>query len=469
MRELIEDTLALAREKGAAFADLRITQGEGITIQVQDGQADKIASGSSRGAGLRVLVEGAWGFAPTNNINRAELAQCVADAVAMARAASGDVTEPGVVAEVAPVEAQVKAKYEVDPRGVPLDERVAAIFALEQRARSQDPEHIVNTRASYADGAGRMYLGNTFGTYIEYETVRCSVGLMVTAQEGEVRQWAAEHKANACGYELLRDIDADEFAGEAAQQAIDLLAAALPPAGKFEVIIDPQICGLLVHEAFGHNCEADAVWSGNSILEGKIGQPVASELVTIVDDPTLPDANGSFEYDHEGVRGERHVLVQDGILQGYLHSLETAARFSVAPNGAARAMGHMHSPVVRMSNTFIEPGDSTLEEMMADIKHGLYLKGGSWGYVFTARGQFTCNVQQAYAIENGRLGQRYRNVNIAGMTVETLEGVTAVGNDLEFRLGGTCGKHGQGVPVDTGGPHIRVREVVVGGQQDLME
>ena len=464
MRELIEKTLALAQEKGADFADLRITAGEAMTIEVQDGRADKISSAASHGAGLRVLVDGAWGFTPTNNVSPEELSQCVEDAVAMARAASADVTEPGVVAEVEPVEAQVKTQYQIDPRGVPLDERVARIFELEQRARSQDAERIINTRASYADGAGQMYLGNTFGTYIEYETVRCSVGLAVTAQEGEVRQWAAERKANACGYELLRDIDPDEFAGETAQQAVDLLAAALPPAGKFEVIIDPQICGLFVHEAFGHNCEADAVWSGNSILEGKIGEPVAAEIVTIIDDPTLPEANGSFEYDHEGVQAQRHVLVQDGILQGYLHNLETAARFGVAPNGAARAMGHTSTPLVRMSNTFIAPGDNTLEEMIADIKHGLYLKGGNWGYVFTARGQFTCNVQQAYAIENGRLGQRYRNVSISGMTLETLQGVIAVGNDIEFRAAGTCGKDGQGVPVDTGGPHLRVREVVVGGQ-----
>ena len=468
MRELIEDTLALAQKKGADFADLRVAEGEAIAIQVQDGQADKIASTASQGAGLRVLVEGAWGFAPTNNTSRDELAQCVADAVAMARAASADVTEPGVVAEVEPVEAHLKATYQIDPRGVSLDERVAAIFALEQRARSQAPEHIVNTRASYADGAGKMYMGNTFGSYIEYETVRCSAGIMVTAQEGNVRQWAAERKANSCGYELLRDIDLDEFAGETAQQAVDLLAAAPPPSGKFEAIIDPKICGLIVHEAFGHNCEADAVWSGNSILEGKVGQPVAAELVTIVDDPTLPGANGSFEYDHEGVRAQRHVLVQDGILQGYLHNLETAARFGAAPNGAARAMSRAYSPLVRMSNTFIAAGNSSLDEMIADIKHGLYLKGGNWGYVFTARGQFTCNVQQAYAIENGRLGQRYRNVSISGMTLETLLRVTAVGGDLEFQAGGTCGKHGQGVPVDTGGPHVRVREVVVGGQQDLV-
>ncbi len=467
MRELIEKTLELAQNKGAEFADLRVAVGEGTSIEVQDGQADKISAVTAHGAGLRVLVDGAWGFAPTNNITFDELTECVEEAVGMARAASGDITAPGVVADVEPVEAQVKTKYQIDPRGVPLAERVAAIFELEQQARARDPERVVNTRAGYADSAGQMYLGNTFGTYIERETVRCRVGLAVTAQEGDVRQWAAEYKANACGYELMRDIDADQFADQIAQQALDLLTAAPPPAGKFEVIIDPQICGLLVHEAFGHNCEADAVWSGNSILEGKIGKPVAAELVNIVDDPTLPDTNGSYEYDHEGVAAQKHVLVEDGILQGYLHNLETAARFGVEPNGAARAMSHMHSPLVRMSNTFIEPGPASRDEMIADINHGLYLKGGYWGYVFTARGQFTCNVQQAWAIENGQLGQQYRNVSISGMTLETLQNVTAVGNDLQFRAGGTCGKGGQGVPVDTGGPHLRIREVVVGGQQDL--
>ncbi len=465
MRELIESILKQAKRKGAEFADLRIVEGSQTAVKVEDGRADEISHTLVNGAGLRVLVSGAWGFAPTNKISSEALRQCVDDAVAMARAASSSVTERGVVAEVEPVEAKVSTSYRIHPADIPLADRISTAFEFEKISREQDPERIVNTVTSYADSAAQMYMGNTFGSYIEYESVRSRIGVVVTTQENNVRQQAADYKANAAGYELIQETDPDEFAGGVARRALKLLSAAPPPAGKFEVIIDPKICGLLVHEAFGHNCEADAVWAGNSIVAGKVGEQVAAPLITIVDDPTLAEANGSYQYDHEGVPAQRHVLVKDGILQGFLHNLETAARFGVRPNGAARADGYQSAPLVRMSNTFIEPGEASLDEMIADIDYGLYLKGGRWGYVFTARGQFTCNVEEAYAIENGQLGQHYRNVNISGMTLETLKAVTAVGSQMVLRNGGTCGKGGQGVPVDTGGPHLRIAELVVGGQR----
>jgi TldD protein len=227
------------------------------------------------------------------------------------------------------------------------------------------------------------------------------------------------------------------------------------------------VCGLLVHEAFGHNAEADAVWAGESILAGHEGERVCSELVTIVDDPTLPGLNGSFTYDHEGVPARRQEIIREGVLQGYLHSLETAARLGAEPNGRARAQSHQDEPIVRMSNTFIEGGDGSLEAIIADTERGLLLKGGYWGYVFTARGQFTCNVENAWEIENGRLGRHYRNASFAGLTMEMLSRVDAVGSEISFDLGGTCGKGGQSMHVDAGGPYLRIRDVVVGGQLDV--
>ncbi len=468
MRDLIQETLDAARARGASFADLRVTDGEGTSVKIEDGRADEVASAARSGAGLRVLVDGAWGFAPTNTVTKPELQRCLDDAVAMAKAAAGSVSEPGMVAEVEPVEVTTKIEARVDPRDVPLADRVQAIFELERIARERD-ERIVNTNAAYTDGVGSLIIANTFGTYIQAEAVRCAVRVIATAQSGDTRQYAHRSNARPGGYEVMLDADPEEIAGEAADKALELLDAAPAPAGCFDIIIDPRVTGLLVHEAFGHNAEADAVWAGESILAGKEGQQVCSPLVTIVDDPTLEDLNGSFKYDHEGVPAVRHEIVNEGVLVGYLHSLETAARLGVQPNGAARAQGHQYEPIVRMSNTLIEPGDATLDEMIADTKRGLLLKGGYWGYVFTARGQFTCNVENAYAIENGQVGQQYRNASFAGLTLEMLSHVDAVGSEISFDLGGTCGKNGQGMPVDAGGPHMRIRDVVVGGQQDLGE
>ncbi len=464
MRELIEEILGRARARGAHFADIRVTEGEGTSVTVEDGKADRVRSSAPSGAGLRVLVDGAWGFAPTNLVTRDELMRCLDDALAMAKAAAGHVTEPGMVAEVEPVEARVEMKAKIDPRTVPLSDRVQRIFEIEQVARERD-ERIVNTTASYSDAAGRLIIANSFGTFIEQQAVRCSVRIMTTAQSGEVRQFASESEAGPRGYEIVEELDAETWAGGTADRALALLDAAPAPAGTFDVIIDPRVCGLLVHEAFGHNAEADAVWAGESILAGHEGEVVCSKLVTIIDDPGIEGANGSFTYDHEGVPGRRQEIIREGVLLGYLHSLETAARLGAEPNGRARAQSHQDEPLVRMSNTFIEPGDATLEEMIADTERGLLLKGGYWGYVFTARGQFTCNVENAWAIENGKLGQHYRNASFAGLTMEMLSRVDAVGNELSLDLGGMCGKGGQGMYVDAGGPFLRIRDVVVGGQQ----
>lgn len=466
MRELIEEILSDAKRRGASFADLRATSGESTSISVEDGQADRVASAARSGAGLRVLVDGAWGFAPTNTVTADELRRCLDDALSMAKAAAGHVSEPGVVAEVDPVEATVEVEAEVDPREVPLADRVQRIFEIEQVARERD-ERIVNSRAHYADSAGSLVIANTFGTWIEQQAIRCSARISATAQSGNVRQAATESEARPGGYEIINAIDPQVWAGDVADRALALLDAVPAPAGTFDVIVDPRVCGLLVHEAFGHNAEADAVWAGESILAGREGEQVCSPLVTIADDPTLEGLNGSFVYDHEGVPARRHDIVREGVLVGYLHSLETAARLGVEPNGAARAQDHQSEPIVRMSNTFIDAGDATLEEMIADTKEGLLLKGGYWGYVFTARGQFTCNVENAWAIRDGKLGQHFRNASFAGLTLEMLSRVDAVGSEISFDLGGTCGKGGQGMHVDAGGPYLRIRNVVVGGQEQV--
>ncbi|NLO07785.1 MAG: TldD/PmbA family protein [candidate division WS1 bacterium] len=465
MRGLIEDILREAKRRGASFADIRVTDAEGTSVSVEDGQADRVSSAAVSGAGLRVLIDGAWGFAPTNTVTREELRRCLDDALGMAQAASGHVTEPGVVAEVEPVEATVSAEAEIDPREVPLADRVQRIFEIEQVARERD-DRVVNTRASYSDSAGKLIIANSFGTWIEQEAMRCSVRLATTAQSGDVRQFATESEARPGGYEIVNAVDPEQWAGAVADRALSLLDAKLAPAGTFDIIIDPRVCGLLAHEAFGHNAEADAVWAGESILAGREGEQVCSELVSIADDPTLEGLNGSFRYDHEGVPARRHDIVRDGVLVGYLHSLETAARLGVEPNGCARAQSHQDEPIVRMSNTFIDGGDATLEEIIADTKDGLLMRGGYWGYVFTARGQFTCNVENAWQIRDGKVGQHYRNASFAGLTLEMLSRVDALGREVSFDLGGMCGKGGQSMHVDAGGPHLRIRDVVVGGQED---
>ncbi|RLI34343.1 TldD/PmbA family protein, partial [Candidatus Bathyarchaeota archaeon] len=282
---------------------------------------------------------------------------------------------------------------------------------------------------------------------------------------GGNRQSAHEVRGRLEGYELIKGLKPEDISVKAAEKAVSLLSAKAAPAGKFTAILDPAVVGLLAHEAFGHNSEADHVISGESIIAGMVGKRVASPLVTLLDDPTVKGAYGSYRYDSEGTPGVRKVLIEDGILKGYLHSLETAAMMGVEPNGSARAIEHLHQPLVRMSNTYIKPGDWTLDEMLEDTREGVYLKGGYWGYVFTERGQFACNVEEGYTIRNGELFEHIRNVSFGGLTLETLKNIDAVSRDFELKLPGMCGKGGQAMYVDGGGPHVRVKEVILGGQR----
>jgi TldD protein len=313
----------------------------------------------------------------------------------------------------------------------------------------------------------------------------------MTALADGLRQTAHERKAQISGFELVEQLIPEEFSIRAANKAIELLSARPAPAGSFPVVFHPSITGLLVHEALGHNAEADQVWTGESILEGKVGQKIASSLVTIVDDPGIPDSYGSYKYDSEGTAGQRRVIIEKGVLKGFLHSLETASKFGTAPNGAARAQNYAHYPVVRMSNTFMEParGEAaraghpsgtpvwaagregapetagvSFEDIIKPIERGIFLDRGQWGYVFVERGQYTCHAGSGRMIEHGRLGEPLRDVSVAGLTLETLKDIEAISSDFEMDMPGFCGKAGQGVPVNAGGPFVRVKSLVVGGQ-----
>jgi TldD protein len=260
-------------------------------------------------------------------------------------------------------------------------------------------------------------------------------------------------------------LDPEELSGRVAQSAVDLLSAAEPPAGTMPVIVDPEVTGLITHEAFGHNCEADHIWSGESIVAGKEGQAVAAACVSIIDDPTWDWHNGSFEYDDEGVPAQRHVLLQDGILADYLYSLEMAAHFGVAPNGAARVESYKHRPQPRMSNTFMEAGDADLEDLIASVDRGVLIIGDRGGYVNTTQGHFTFFAETGYEIVGGRRGSRLRNCTLTGYTLEALQGVLGLSREVGVADRGTCGKGGQGVRVSLGGPYMLVREMTVGGSR----
>jgi len=465
VKDYLESIRDKAKRQGVQFMDVRLFEEDSTTVTVQDRKADKVSQEKSSAVGLRVLMDGAWGFASTNVVDSHSLDQCLQAALEMAKASTVRVAHPGVVAEIQPVVDTVRVEVEKDPRSVSLEEKVRRVLDYEKAGIDCAGGKLCNTIVSYRDSWTRETICNTAGTLIEQETIRTAIMTAMTAVEGPVRQMAHERFSEQVGFELLDRISSEDFTEKVAKRAVSLLSARRAPSGKFPVVLHPSITGLLVHEALGHNAEADHVFNGESIIEGKIGEQIASERVTIIDDATIPRLSGSYHYDSEGILGQKRIIIENGILKGYMHSLETAARFGVEPNGSARAMNGHCSPIVRMSNTFIAPGKLSFEEMLKDIDEGIFMKGGHWGYVFCERGQYTCHAGEGWMIENGQLGEHLRDVSFSGMTLETLMNMDALSKDLEFLLPGRCGKSGQGMHINAGGPYVRVKEVVVGGQE----
>lgn len=463
MKEILEKIRDDARRRGAEFADARVVDRSLTQIVRQDRRADKLSQAHTYGLGIRVLKDGAWGFASLSDVEAGAAMECLDSAFAMAEASKARIEQPVIVAEVAPVVDTVSTEYEKDPRSVPLEKKMEALVALENDAIEICADKLANSVLMYYDMVQKETVCNTFGTFVESNSVRTLLSATFVVRDGNVLQRGTTRTGRLEGYELVERVDPEKFSRKAARQAMSLLDAKQAPAGKFPVIFHPSITGLLTHEAIGHNAEADTVLAGGSIIEGKVGEMIASPLVTIIDDATIPGVWGTYHYDSEGTPAERRVLIDHGKLIGYMHSLESAARLGMKPNGSARADGYRNRPIVRMSNTFIVPGTTSFEEMLKGIDLGVYLTGGEYGYVFCERGQYTCHAGEAYMIRNGQLAEHLRDVSVSGMTLETLMNIDAISDGFEMDMPGTCGKDGQGMQVDNGGPYVRVKELVVGG------
>jgi TldD protein len=455
-----------AKRYGVQFMDIRIREGDWSSISLQDGKADKIGTGKGVGMGIRVLLNGVWGFASSDEVTRERAMDCLKAAVEMAKASLSRVRGRIEIAEAEPIEDIYESHYEIDPRSIPLERKKEILSSFEKAALAKMGDKAANTMLWYSDSVTREIVCNTFGTLTDSKYVRVRIGARMTAKEGDIRRSGYEGVGRISGFEVIEGLSAEELSVAAAETALNLLSAKRPPAGKFPVIFHPDISGIFIHEALGHNAEADLVLKGESILEGKLGTKIASDLVTVIDDATMEGEWGFYKYDSEGVPGQRRTIIDKGVLVGFMHSLETAAKFGVKPNGSARAQDHGSRPIVRMSNTFVAPGSSKFEDMVKDIDLGILLRKGQWGYVMCEKGQYTCHAGEAFLIKDGEIRDRLCDVSISGMILETLENVDAVSEEFMMEKGGgTCGKDGQGMAVSGGGPYIRVKEVVVGGQE----
>jgi TldD protein len=462
LEDLASKTIGHAMGLGAEFADLRLESYRATNIVVMDGRTKTVSAALPSGCGIRAFVGGAWGFAVTNDISLQSLASAAESAVKMARVAQERAKAKFSIAETKAERATDVYRCDERPSDVRTEEKVALASSLDGSMRSADPR-IVSTNARYDDFEGERVVANSFGTLVRTRETWVLAACSAWAKSDGIVQRGHSSVGSVGGYELMRKDETASIGATAAAQALRLLDSKPAPAGRSVCILDNRMTGLLAHEAIGHACEADAILAGGSVLEGRIGQRVAVPEVTLVDDPTIGSTFGHFVHDWEGVRAERHVLIDKGVLAEYLHNLESSSRTGLEPNGASRAHTYGSPPIIRMSNTFIAAGDWGRDELIEDTKEGILFRGSQYGYVEPSKGQFMFKCDEAYEIRSGELGQRYRDASLSGVILEVLNSVTGVADDFFIGDPGYCGKNYQDARTTDGGPHVRVADVVVGG------
>lgn len=457
MRELLEGLLG--EFSGVAYGELRFHERKGVNIAVRQGELEAANSTVYSGVGARAYYKGGWGFSSTSRLERESIRAAIRDAISGARASG---KKEGVSLGNAELARGDFGPEIDDPLSAHLfEEKLALVRATENKVRSYP--FITSTLCGYRESLDHKHIVTTDGASAAVMDSKPEFRLLAVAAANGRRVEAYESVGVTGGWKDLFKRTPEELAESVAKRANNLLKAGHPRGERAVVILDPGIVGLLAHEAIGHTVEADFVLSG-AITKGKIGQRVASELVTLADSGPSQfgkHAGGTLLIDDEGVVTERTVVIEHGILKSYLHNRETAGLFGVRSTGNARAFEYSDAPLIRMRNTYIEPGDRILEEMISEVKEGYLLKGARGGEA-DANAEFMFSVQEAYRIENGRLGELLRGAAISGQAFDVLQSVDAVSREFQFDLGsGYCGK-GQLAKVDAGGGYVRCKAIIGG-------
>ena len=434
------------------YYDIRRVKGEITQVDIDNGRVEQAGTSFYDKATVRVLGDLGWGVLSlsgdkigSEHLNKALLSQAMNASI---------ITNERVDIATVPSHIHQIPKTGEDPRKVGIEEKVEILQDLEKAASG---ENIVSKRVTYIEKAEEISFTDSSGHEYQYELCRCGFSVLAVASRGGIVQMGYERDHTIKGLNIRHRQD---MARESAKRASQLLDAKPAKGGRMHAILDPELGGVFAHEAVGHAAEGDLVKEGNSVLIGKIGMAIGSPCITIVDDPSLVEF-GFCPVDDEGSATSRTEIIKAGTMQSYLHSKETLARIGNGTPGHCRGMaGDM--PIVRMSNTFIENGEASFEEILESCKDGILLKGSRGGQVDPGRGMFQFNAEYGYLVEGGECTTMVRDVSLSGEILSTLHAVAMVGNDRALHPG-YCGKGGQTVPVTDGAPHLLLKDAIVGG------
>ncbi len=445
----VEKVMRKLCSAGGEFADLFFEEKTGATLIFENGRVDRIRQGIDRGIGLRIIRGNRTLYAYSTEVTAAETDR-LAETLLHAAQSSGSASDPVLRSEhVRPV-----SSIDIDPSGVDLDRKIALLVEADEAARSFGDE-IKQVRVVFSDERRRVVQVNSTGARLEMERIGLVFMAHVTAGRGDLLQTGYEPAGGQIGMELFRDHPPSLIASTAASRALMMLEAREAPSGRMPVVLHSDAGGTMIHEAVGHGLEADFIGEKMSVYATCLGTQVASEVVSVADDPTLAGRRGSYPYDDEGTPSQNTILIEGGALKGFLYDRLSALKQGARSTGNGRRESYRHKPVPRMSNTMILPSDADPAEVLSSTPNGLLVKKMGGGQVNPVNGDFVFEVAEGYLIENGRQGEPVRGATLVGNGPQVLRSIDMVADDLGFAIG-TCGKDGQGVPVSDAQPTLRI-------------
>ncbi|MFW9999025.1 MAG: TldD/PmbA family protein [Candidatus Hermodarchaeota archaeon] len=468
---LISQLNQIGKDK-VEYWDIRAEANNGISIDFTNQKSKEISSFEIINCGIRAFKNGGWGFSVLKDLKRDSIKVGLQNAMKLAELSESLTKTKFKIAQNDPLVQKYNSSRKKNLIEIDIQDKINLVKNHEKIA-SNYSSYIKNTHTLYMDGHSQTLFLNSFGSNIIQDLSFLRLFCMVFANKNGTTQTSVNSVAGIGGYEIAETEEAKNLSKKTANEAIALLNAKSPVGGKFTIIADSKLTGTMIHEAFGHACEADLVLNNESILNGMIGKKVASEEVNIIDNPSMGQGKlfnlpyelfGSYFVDDEGIPSQKTIIIENGILKNYLHNLETSSRMNVLPNGHGRASVSSERPQVRMGFTLLEPKEWKLKEMIEDTKDGILCEDFQYGYTDTSTGNFQFKCRFSYRIEDGEKKEIMRDVSLSGMILEVLNKISAIGNEKTFNYSvGICGKGGQRIRVCDGAPYIRIENVTVGG------
>ena len=455
-KELQLSLINRALAKGGEYADVFVESRRHTSLVLEDRKLEKIATGSETGTGIRLITRGKTAYAFSNDLSGGALLQAASEVSRVA----GDKALPPVM-DLRSSKPSVHFSVKLSPDNVPIERKISLVRDADAAARSFD-SRIKQVTVIYRDSLQRVRIATSDGFMSEDDRIYTTLVIQVVAGQEDIIQTAYESAGGLTGFELFENNVIETLSLKAAKRAVMMLTARKAPGGRMPAVISSSAGGTMIHEAIGHGLEADLSQQGLSVFSNKLGSQVASKLITVVDDSTLPGKRGSFRFDDEGTSSQRTVLVENGVLKSYMYDRLSAMKDRTSSTGNGRRESYQHRPIPRMTNTFILEGRTPSEQILRSTDRGLLVEKMGGGQVNTVTGDFVFEVQEGYLIEKGSRGEPVRGATLTGNGLQVLQTIDMVGDDLGFSIG-TCGKDAQGVPVTDAMPTLRIPEIIVGG------